>query len=116
MFDFPNLNTPPREKVSREAKAALASAFENLMDEMLRSMEENASDERTRAQAGLCRRHSDVKNAMSKMLNFADPTRPASVETIKAANVVMDQVLTELTAFLNDNPIPEKEISENDKI
>lgn len=104
---------PPREKERREAAASALSAFMNVV---LRDMEENADNELTRAQAGLARRHSDVNEATGKILRFADPKRPIPIETIKAASVVMDKVLSELTAFLDDNPIPEKEISENDKI
>ena len=114
MFDFPNPNTPPlRERASREAAASALSAFMNVM---LRSIEETAESELTRVQAGLARRHSDVNVATSKVLCFSDPKRPIPIETIKAASAVMDKVLSELTAFLDENPIPEKETSENDKI
>lgn len=86
------------------------------MNAMLHDMEENAERELTRVQAGLLRRHSDVDEAASKVMRFADPKRPISIETIKAASAVMDKVLSELTTFLDENPIPEKEISGDDKI
>lgn len=73
-----------------------------------RRIETVAEDERTRVMAGLARRHSDVKTATGSILRFADPRCAVPIETVKAANAVMDKVLNELTAFLSENPVPEK--------
>lgn len=119
MFDFLSKDTPPRE-VNRErdleSREAVDTAFHTLMRQMLRRMEECADDERTRARAGLARRHSDVDEAIKGMLRFSDPRRPVPIDTIKAASAVMDQVMTELTAFLKDNTLPEKESSKIEEI
>lgn len=117
MFDVLN-GTPPtpttQRKINRdrESRKALDDAINACINQMLHRMEEYAADERTRAMAGLARRHSDVQDAIQGMLKFSDPRCPVPVETINAASAVMDQVMTELTAFLKNNALPEKESSE----
>ena len=101
--------TPPPAREDVPSREVIASAFEAFVDTALRHIEHEAPDERTRAMAGLARRHSDVKNAINSVLQFADPRRPVPIETVNAASAVMDQVLNELTAFLDDNPIPKEE-------
>lgn len=102
------LTPPPRTEVPN--RATLAAALDSFMSMALRRMEVDAEDERTRAMAGLARRHSDAKEAINTILRFADPrlAETVPIETVKAASAVMDNALAELTAFLSENPVPEK--------
>lgn len=108
MFDFPNFDAhPPRENNSSSTE--VVSAFEAFLDAAMRKIEIDAHDERTRAMAGLARRHSDVKKALNNVLRFADPglTETVPIETVLAANTALDDVLKPLTHFLDTHPTPE---------
>ena len=107
MIDFPDFNAPCRDSVS-EAKKAAMGAVNSFIREELKSIEENGKSEESRVQAGLARRHNDMNSALGEILHFADPQRDIPIETVKAASDVLEKALTELTAFLNSNPIPEK--------
>ena len=107
MSDFDNLCKHIR---SDEAYASVLDAF---MTATLMRMEEKATDELLRARAGLARRDSQTRAALNNVVQLANPHRPCAVETVLSASAALDQARAILTAFLNDNPIPEITNTEN---
>ncbi len=86
----------------------MESKFERFMRDMLAVIENDEDcDELTRARAALSRRHSDARTAINTILLFSDPHNDSvSLETVNAANAILESALTAFAAFLAENPIP----------
>lgn len=114
MFDFPIPNTPPRrDPEMMKVKEAVADAFKDFLYKALKSVEENGHTEAERVQAGLARRHSEMEEALSTILQYADPSRDTPLETVKEASEIMDSFLDKLNDFFKRNPITDETKPEN---